>query len=231
MFLHLCACLELILKDASTSSARVEVSDAVITPIVPQSLELIMPVIDNIVDRFWDCRRYGELWDSTNPPSGFFDDCNSGPSIKAATQHAHRRLIFDLVAETITEIYHCEDDDQSSSPDAYLVPKLAAVRQKPEPPTTLNALKPQVEAAILRQLKLRDVIPLSTPRWSSRRKLDMVDLLLVKELNEEEPGWVDYTAAEFDVKTQIVDALMEMLLIDTVQTVQQAVQFRQMTAG
>jgi len=229
----LCAELDLIPKDASTSSAKVEVNGVITAPVVPQSPELILPVINNIVDRFWDCRRYGELWDSTNPPSGFFDDCDSGPGIEAVTQRTHRRLVFDLVAETIAEIYRCEneDDERSYFRHACLVPKLAAVCQKPEPPTTLDLLKPQLEVAVLRQLKLRDVVPLSAPRWSSRRKVDAVDLLLVKELGEEEPGWVDYTAAEFDVKTQIVDALMEMLLMDTVQTVQQAVRFRQITAS
>ena len=224
--------VELIPKDTSTSSATAEVNDATTAPVVPQSPDVILPVVSDIVDTFWDCRRYGELWDSSNPPSGFFDDCASGPGIDAVAQRVHRRLIFDLVAETITEIYRSEEDDRSYSRGADLIPpRLAAVRQKPEPPTTLDMLKPCVEAEVLRQLKLRHAGPLSAPRWSSRRKLDMVDLLLVKELGEEEPGWVDYAAAEFDVKTQIVDALMEMLLTDTVQTVQQAIHFRQITAS
>lgn len=145
------------------------------------------------------------------------------------TQRVHRQLVFDLVAETITEIYHSEDDDHLHCPDVYFIPKLATIRQKPEPPTTLDSLKPHVETQVLRQLRLRDAVPPSSPKWSSRRRQDVVDCLLVKELGEEEPGWVDYTAAEFDVKTQIVDSLMELMLTDTVQTIQQAIQFRQMT--
>ena len=222
--------VEFLPKDTVASSLKALVTNVTTAPVLPQSPDLVIPIIDSIVGKFWECRRYGELWDSSNPPSGFFDDCDGGPGIEAATRRIHRRLVFDLVAETITEIYRCEDDDHSHCPDAYFIPKLATVRKKPEPPTTLDSLKPVVEAQVLRQLRLRDAVPLSAPKWSSRRKQDVVDWLLVKELREEEPGWVDYTAAEFDVKTQLVDSLMELLLNDTVQTVQQAIQFRQMTA-
>lgn len=220
---------EFAAKDSIAASPKACTTDITTTPVVPQSPDLIVPIIDNVVDKFWECRRYGELWDSSNPPSGFFDDCDDGSSIEAMTQRIHRQLVFDLVAETITEVYRSEDDDHFHCPDTYFVPKLATIRHKPEPPTTLDSLKPYVETQVLRQLKLRDAVPPSAPRWSSRRKQDMVDWLLVKELGEEEPGWVDYTAAEFDVKTQLVESLLELMLNDTVQAVQQAIQFRQMT--
>jgi len=226
----LCTFAEFAAKDAVASSAKARVTDLT-APIIPQSPDLVLPVIDGIVDEFWRCRRYGELWDSSNPPGGFFDDCDSGSDIEAVTQRVHRRLVFDLVAETITEIYHCEEEDHTCCPDAYFIPKLAVVRQKPEVPTTLDSLKPYVKTQVLRQLRLHNSVPPPAPKWSSRRKQDTVDWLLVKELGEEEPGWVDYTAAEFDAKTQIVDSLMELMLNDTVQTVQQAMQFRQMTVG
>jgi len=220
----LCDYVEFVSKDAIAPSANVPA----VASAIPQSPDLILPVIDTIVDKFWECRRYGELWDSRNPPTGFFDDLERGPSVEALTQRIHRRLVFDLVAEAITEIYRCEEETR---PDACFIPKLATVRQKPEPPTTLDSLKPYVETQVLRQLGLRDVVRPSAPKWSSRRKQDVVDWLLVKELAEEEPGWVDYTAAEFDAKTQIVDSLMELMLNDTVQTVQQVMQFRQMTVS
>ena len=229
--MFVCFYVEFVAKDAVSSSGKTRVTDFTTVAVVPQSPHLIVPVIDKIVDNFWGCRRYGELWDSSDPPSGFFDDCDSGRSVEAATQRVHRRLVFDLVAETITEIYRSEDDDRSCCPDTYVNQKLATVRQRPEAPTTLDTLKPYVRAQVLRQLKLTDAVPPSVAKWSSRRKQDVVDWLLVKELGEEEPGWVDYSAAEFDVKTQIVDSLMELMLNDTVQTVQQAIQFRQMTAS
>jgi len=145
--------------------------------------------------------------------------CRLISSSQAVSQRVHRRLVFDLAAETITEVYRSEDDDHLRCPNAYFVRKLATVRQKPEPPTTLDSLKPYVETRVLRQLRLHDVVPPSAPRWSSRRRQDAVDWLLVKELGEEEPGWVDYTAAEVDVKTQLVDSLMELMLTDTVETI------------
>ena len=121
-------------------------SDTTTPSFLPQSPELILPVVADIVDMFWDCRRYGEPWDSCNPPSGFFDDCESGPGIEAVAQRTHRRLVFDLVAEIIAETYRPEEDDHSNCPGVWSAPKLASVRQKPEPPTTLDALKPQVSS-------------------------------------------------------------------------------------
>lgn len=222
----MCAYVELAPTKAVATSAKV---DTVIAPVIPQSPAVILPVIGDIVDKFWECRRYGEPWDSSNPPSGFFDDCG-GPSIEAMTRRVHRRLVFDLVAETINEIYRSEnDDDHCHCPDAFSVAKPAAVRRNPEPPTTLDSLRPRVESRVLRQLGLPSAAVPSTPRWSNRRKQDAVDWLLVKELGEEELGWVDYTGAAFDVKIGIVDSLMELLLNDTVLTIQQVMQFRQMT--
>ena len=226
----MCACAELAAKDTVSSTVKAAMTDFTIPSVVPHSPDVIIPVINHIVDKFWECRRYGESWDSSNPPSDLFDDCDSGSSIDAVTQRIHRHLVFDLVAETITEIYRTEEDDQHSyCPDAFVIPKRATVWPRPEPPTTLDELKPHVETQVLRQLRLRDAVPPSAPKWTSCRKQDTVDLLLVKELGEEEPGWVDYTAAEFDAKNQLVDSLMELLLNDTVQTIQQAIQFRQMT--
>jgi len=86
-----------------------------------------------------------------------------------------------------------------------------------------------VGAEVLRRLGVHGVVPVPAPRWTARRKLDPVDLLLVKELGDEEPGWVDYSAAEIDVKTQLVDSLMDMLIADTMQAVQQAIRFRQIS--
>jgi len=214
-------------EDGLKSSSKVEAEGVGIAPVIPHTSDAILPVVDDIVNRFWECRRYGERWDCGSVPAGFFDDCGGGTSVEAAARRAHRRLMFDLIAETITEIYRHEDD--SVGADCFF-PTPAKVRPKPpEAPTTLDLLKPRVEAQVLRQLKLRDAVPLTAPRWSSRRKQDMVDRLLVKELGHEEPGWVDYSTAEFDVKTQIVDSLMELLLNDTAQTVQQAMRFRQIT--
>jgi len=223
-FSCLCVYVEFIPKDGIASSMDAHITASVI----PSSPDLILPVIDSIVDKFWECRRYGEPWDSNIPPCGFFDDLDDGQSTEAVTLRTHRQLVFDLVAETISEIYRSEEEDH---PEAFFIPQLASIRPKPEPPTTLDSLKPRVETQVLRQLGLRDVVPVVVPKWTSnRRKQDAVDWLLVKELGEEEPGWVDYTAGEFDAKTQLVDSLMELMLNDTVQTIQQVMRFRQLTA-
>ena len=225
-----CACVrvELAPKDAAAfpaTKADAFGTAATATSVVPQSPQSLVPLIHDVVDRFWECRRYGEPWDSDTPPDGFFDDCTSGSSVEAAARRTHRHLVFDLVAETIVEAYRSEEDLDAAD----LTPKLGPRKREP-PPTTLDSLKPYVEDRVLGQLR-GTAGPAAPPRWSSRRRQDVVDALLVRELAEEEPGWVDYSAAEFDVKTGLVDSLVELLLNDTVQTVQQAMRFRQMGAS
>ena len=184
MLPYLYVCAEFAAKGSIAAPVKAHFTDVTITPVIPQSPDDIIPIIHNIVDKFWECRRYGESWDSRNPSPWFFDDCDGdGLSIEAVTRRMHRRLVFDLVTETLTEIYRGENDDSiSHSHDVGFTSKLATVR--PQPPTMLDSLKPYVESHVLRQLKLRDVVPPPAPRWSSRRRQDAVDWLLVKELGE-----------------------------------------------
>ncbi len=43
-----------------------------------------------------------------------------------------------------------------------------------------------------------------------------MDQILVRELHSEESAWTDYSADEANVKDQVTDSLVDMLLLDTV---------------
>jgi hypothetical protein len=151
-------------------------------------------------------------------------------------------------------MYQCETDEHENA-DA-VVPALQAFMQRPigrrvksEPPRTVDALKPYVHSRVLKQLGLGHHSqlaggtegvgragrqqPLAGVRWTGGRKkqpADNVDSLLVRELREEEPGWVDYSTEELMVKLQLADALYELLLNDTAQTLRQVTQRRHRVA-
>lgn len=59
--------------------------------------------------------------------------------------------------------------------------------------------------------------------WSSlklgRKKRDFVDTILISELKEEEPDWVNYDQDELTVKLQIADSIFNVLIDDTVNTI------------
>ena len=52
-------------------------------------------------------------------------------------------------------------------------------------------------------------------KWGSRKKKDDVDQILIAELREEEPDWVNYDDDELAVKMQLADAIFESLLAET----------------
>ena len=54
-----------------------------------------------------------------------------------------------------------------------------------------------------------------TKKWSSRKKRDAVDEVLLAELKEEEPQWVDYQQDEFAVKMQVADSIFDQLMAET----------------
>ena len=51
------------------------------------------------------------------------------------------------------------------------------------------------------------------------KEIDHVDALLICELREEEPGWVDYSQEEEIVKMQTADSILESLIDETVQII------------
>lgn len=47
------------------------------------------------------------------------------------------------------------------------------------------------------------------------KPVDFVDSILIRELREEEPRWVDYSQEEKQVKERVADSIMDMLLTET----------------
>lgn len=203
--------------------------------VVPQSAEVIVPLIDEVVDTFWECRRYGEKWNISHPPANYFTDAEmAGVTLDIVSQRVHKKLLLDLVAEILSEIYAAEDDQEPSSRrhhqqmryqhgDWFDVTCVSTRRSmNRDPPTTVDALKPVVEKQVMRQLKVNKNSQNKTAvssvfKWgATRRKHDSVDILLIHELRDEEPDWTDYSAEEFIVKMQLADSLFELLLSETV---------------
>ena len=57
-----------------------------------------------------------------------------------------------------------------------------------------------------------------------------MDATLIRELREEEPGWVDYSDDEVLVKVKTADAILDSLLSETVQILMNIEQKRQRRA-
>jgi centrosomal protein CEP350 len=67
-------------------------------------------------------------------------------------------------------------------------------------------------------------------RWSRKRR-DHVDELLVREAQEEEQAWTNYELDEAAVKSQISDAMLNMLISDTASAVSKAIESKTSKLG
>ena len=187
---------------------------------VPHKADDVRDLVSRAVDVFWELRRYGESWaDVQSPPDDFFQANEARASdMEGANRRAYKRLVFDLTGEILNDIYQDEEtaeDEQCS----WMPPKRS--RQKyhrgRDPPTMRDMVAPIVEEQVLRLsgLQSRERSDKRGTKWSSRKKRDRVDNVLLQELVEEEPDWVDYNEDETTVKMQIADSIFDSLLVET----------------
>ena len=132
---------------------------------VPRSRDTIQPLILAAVDVFWQCRRYGEPWDQVTPPQSYLtaaDDSNDDEEdVCVLSRRVHRRLVFDLVAEILHDVYNDDDAADASALYDHRWPRRRPPPRRPrrfafaQPvPTTVDCLKPIVERHVFACLGL-----------------------------------------------------------------------------
>ena len=123
------------------------------------------------------------------------------------------RFIFDLVKDTISDIYKVEMDKQNPP---WMIQK----------PLTKNLLTLSRNENSIVDLIIREVMVAFNHekrsqkenmiiRWSQKKR-DRVDQVLVRELHAEEPSWTNYEEDEAQVKSDLAQVIMDTLINDTV---------------
>lgn len=194
---------------------------------VPHERHEIEEVVSNAVDIFWNQRRYGEKLEGLEPPDSFYSTENNNNDVDSKSRRVFEKLLFDATRDIVRDIYKDEEQDTTCAWQ-----KMKRKRQKyfrgANPPTTIDILKPIVQKAVIDILGLNGSRKMDKNRWSVRKKKDHVDNILVEELREEEPDWVNYDDDETAVKIQLTEAIFETLLTDTVQTMNKIYRKKQM---
>ncbi|XP_033728999.1 centrosome-associated protein 350-like isoform X2 [Pecten maximus] len=194
---------------------------------VPHERHEIEEVVSSAVDVFWNQRRYGESLEGLEPPETYFSTEDNNNDVDSKSRRVFEKLLFDSTGDIIRDIYREEDQDGTCA-----WKQTKRTRQKyfrgANPPTTIDVLKPIVQKAVIEILGLNGSRKVDKNRWSVRKKKDHVDNILVEELREEEPDWVNYDDDETAVKMQLTEAIFETLLTDTVQTMNKIYRKKQM---
>ncbi|GBM12540.1 Centrosome-associated protein 350 [Araneus ventricosus] len=137
----------------------------------------------------------------------------------AAPQLVFLDLIFDLTKEIALDTFSETDE----VPEPWLRPK--RLTPKPKFPTDKKTFMSSLQKKVEEALKLLPAESFSglkrkRPTWSEmklgRKKRDFVDTILISEIKEEEPEWVNYDQDEVTVKFQIADSIFDLLVDDTI---------------
>jgi centrosomal protein CEP350 len=187
---------------------------------VPHSSAEVVRLIESAVDVLWPIHRDSKSREASRL-SFVADHEDNGNTAESRGRAAYKRLIYDLSAQALSEL--CDDSlahvDAATQP--WLQPRL---RVRVPVPATPAAARPTVCHAVLQRLGLQPNKPIATghrhgsSKAVRRVRVDRVDELLLAELREEDAEWTDYTNDELYVKMQLADVLFDMLLSETVST-------------
>jgi centrosomal protein CEP350 len=185
-------------------------------------------VINDALEVFWQCRRYGEPLEAVLPPQSFFLPHELLDGYENTSHRVFKRMIFDLVGEIFQEIY--QEDDQSVEPSNTWRDNGTGARTtrvfsvgSEQIPTTIDGVRPIIHSHVTRCLGLSNHTrtAIKSNKWLLGRKTTstVIDHMLVEDLAREEKGWIDYDADVKTRKLEIADFLFEALLYDTVYAV------------
>ena len=182
--------------------------------------------VDQVVERSWQvCEEIGfENLHHCSPrcPNDILDMFSDLHELSPEENHCRRaylELVFNLTVETLQNLHNVSDTTpiwtQESAVRSLLVPE-----HKNSGGITLEKVQKRVYKALMRgQLpsQLPAVKFLRGMKRPGGREIDFVDTILIKELREEEPGWIDYCGDEASVKMKTADAILDSLITEAVQ--------------
>ena len=185
----------------------------------PVEIQRVAPKTKEEVVRY--CRRFTDyLLDHIDNPTVSFPEGLYAVEYQVPDQppecqincRAFMTLLADLCRLFVSEL----------SQRATFIPGSSPAVSAGRPIRSRGELADKVEEAVLIQFNYRPRLRREgqLAKWSQKKR-DRVDEILVKELQTEEKLWTDFSAEEAQVKRQTADAILDMLLEETVQLYKQ----------
>ena len=196
---------------------------------VPHRPSEVSALVASSLSFFFQRKRQGLPIDSITPPSEIIGEDEADDDLEANSKRVYRRLVFDLTGSLLKEML---SEEAPSNRPSWMKAKPRRKRRLHrglQPLVREQDYLPVVEQQLLNLIGLGDARPSlervrrKTPLKAGKK--DFVDAILIQELREDEPLWIDYDEDELAVKFQVADAIFESLLSETVM-VMNAVQLR-----
>lgn len=196
---------------------------------VPHRPSEVSPLVASSLSVFFKRKRQGLPIDNVTPPPEIIGKDEADDDLEANSKRVYRRLVFDLTGSLLKELL---SEEAPSNRPSWMKAKPRRKRRLHrglQPLVHEQDFLPVVEQQVLNLIGLGDARPSlervrrKTPLKAGKK--DFVDAILIQELREDEPLWIDYDDDELAVKFQVADAIFESLLSETVMVVN-AVQLR-----
>ena len=196
---------------------------------VPHCPSEVSPLVASSLSVFFKRKRQGLPIDDVTPPPEIIGEDEADDDLEANSKRVYRRLVFDLTGSLLKELL---SEEAPSNRPSWMKAKPRRKRRLHrglQPLVHEQDFLPVVEQQVLNLIGLGDARPSlervrrKTPLKAGKK--DFVDAILIQELREDEPLWIDYDDDELAVKFQVADAIFESLLSETVMVVN-AVQLR-----
>ena len=196
---------------------------------VPHRPSEVSPLVASSLSVFFERKRRGLPIDNVTPPSEIIGEDEADDDLEANSKRVYRRLVFDLTGSLLKELVSEEAPSHRPSWMKAKPRRKRRLHRGLQPLIHEEDFLPVVEQQVLNLIGLGDARPSlervrrKTPLKAGKK--DFVDAILIQELREDEPLWIDYDDDELAVKFQVADAIFESLLSETVMVVN-AVQLR-----
>ena len=185
---------------------------------VPHSTQEVTPMVNSAFDVLLEHKQSGIPLEDCVVQAQLVGETEN--ELECSSIQSYRRLVFDLTKEVFI--------DTISQHEPASQPPWTKAKWKGGQKLSRNFKRwksdEEIRAAVLE--RVTNVIGLGAPRATMAtiprktpvrgNKKDNVDAILIEELRQEEPLWTDYEEDETSVKFQVADAILNMLLEDTV---------------
>jgi len=180
--------------------------------VVPSSKEQVFKVLEKFVkvlhvarENFMDITQVEFTEDLVDIPEDLSES-------EADSLIQYHKMLYAVTVEKIVDIYSCEQKEQNPP---WMQP-LPLAKLRFLTPKSVASLTERVQKEVCSDLRLVSKVGKESllVRWAGKKR-DRVDEILVRELQEEEVVWTDYTQDEVVVKDQMTDTIMDSLVQDT----------------
>lgn len=193
---------------------------------VPHETDEVRGIVADAVEVYWQTRRCGEPLDNVQIPDSYYSNDDLNGDLDSNSKRVFKKLLFDLSGDIIRDIY--KNDEEEPPPWQKVTRRQQKYFRGASPPSSIDNLTSIVQQAVINILGLNGSRKADKNKWTIRKRKDHVDNILVEELREEEPRWINYDDDELAVKMQLTDTIFDMLLNDTVHTMNRVYQKKKM---